>query len=167
MLEITLKTTDAQQALAAAQKTRDTAALTRAFTEQTAFVNSLEVQGCAQAVLVSTHVEAGQTLNSTTLSMTLSQKLGVSVIARVLEDGRSDELLFAAADAAPPQEASEVERSEIDTSSSEVFFTTLAAAAMVASCLLLIALCRWKLRPSQQSKVAPMHPAVPAWLPPA
>lgn len=166
MLEITLKTTDAQLALGAAQRTRDTAALTRAFTEQTAIVNSLDIKGCAQAVLVSTHVGAGQTLNSTMLSTTLSEKLGANVIARVLEDGPFDELLFAAADAAPPQEASEVERSGIDTSSAEVFFfTTLAAAAMVASCLLLIALCRWKLRSSQQSKVSPMHPAVPAWLP--
>jgi len=165
MLEINLKTTDAQLALAAAQKTRDTAALTRAFTEQTAVVNSMEVKGFAQAVLVSTHVEAGQTLNSTMLSMTLSEKLGVSVKARVLEGGRSDELLLAAADAAQPQEASEVKRSGNDNSSSEVFFTTLAAAAMVASCLLLITLCRWKLRSPQQSKVAPMQPAVPAWLP--
>jgi len=167
MLEITLETTDAQLARAAAQKTCDTSALTRAFTEQTAFVKSLEVEGCAQAVLVSTHVEAGQTLNTAVLSTTLSQKLGANVSASILEDGRFDELLFAAAQAAPQQEASEVGRSGIDTSSSEIFVTTLAPAAMVASCLMLAVLCRWKLQPSQQSKAAPMHLAVPAWLPPA
>lgn len=163
-LEIILKTTDAQVAQAAAQKTRDTAALTRAFAEQTASIKSLEVKGYAQAVLVSTHVEAGQSLNSTMLSATLSQKLGTNVTARTLEDGRFEELSFAAADAAPQGAASEARKSGIDASfSSEVLVTMLVAAAMVALCLLLASLVRCHLRPSKQSKVAPMHPAVPAW----
>lgn len=165
VLEITLNTTDAQVAQEAARKTLDTAAMTRAFTEQTASVKSLEVKGYAQAVLVSTQVEAGQSLNSTILSTTLSQKLGANVTAATLEDGRFDELLFAAADFAPQTAVSEAERSRIDSFSSEVFVTMLLAAAMVALCLLLAMLVRCHLRPSKQSKVAPMHPAVPAWLP--